>query len=286
MNSKQDQRPEAEMPEPEPERQPAVGPGPETNSTAKLKSALAAASQHEPDILLPELSTPTQSAAFPVMPETQRAVSRRPAPAEAPKPIPQQPELELTPPPGPVPVRPQTPAKKKTELQLRSVFLGGMAGCVFAGLAAMVWIWFGPQRQELLRLRSGENEQVKKFQSELEIARQDAASLRSGNQQLTGLLNAFTGDWDRPPEQPRYMKIADGVLLFWEDGMIWRKYFVYQGKGVHGGLGKLNRRSFKQTFYYLSNPTPGTWHFSIAALNKEGKETPPGESLVLHFPLE
>ncbi len=244
---------------------------------AKIQSALAAASQSNPDILfnqLPEGEAPKPAKSQP------HAGPRRAAAASTPA----QPELPL--PPAPAPALTKVPGGGQNRVFLGPFLWGWLVGIVLAGAAAGAWLWLGPQRRELNRLQAGVDEQVRKLQAELELARQDANGLRAGNRQLTGLLNAFSTDWDRPPDKPRYRKAANGIILFWEDGMIWRKYFVLQGKGERGRLVRLNRRPLKAGFFYLENPVPGEWRFCLTALNKEGKETPPGESLVLHFPLE
>jgi hypothetical protein len=166
------------------------------------------------------------------------------------------------------------------------VVIGFGAGVLLTALVAVIWTAFGPHRQEIVRLQTAHTEEIKKLQIDLETARFEASNLRTGSRNLSTLLNAFSTDWDRPPEKPRYRKTPDGALIYWEDQMIWRQYYVYQGKGGKGAMVRFNSRPQKKAFIYLANPTPGTWRFSVTALNKEGKETLPGEVLTLRFPLD
>lgn len=168
----------------------------------------------------------------------------------------------------------------------RPAALGAAAGAVLMAVAAVFWIAYGPQKREAEAVKTAAGEEIRKLQAELETVRMEASNLRTGSRGLSTLLAAFSTDWDKPPEKPCYQKVSDGVLIYWEDKMIWRKYYLYQGKGEKGTLTRYNPRPQKRGFVYLADPTPGIWRFSVSALNKEGRETLPSEVLTLRIPLD
>jgi hypothetical protein len=82
-----------------------------------------------------------------------------------------------------------------------------------------------------------------------------------------------------PPNKPHYRLAGEGVILYWLDGMLWRKYHVYEARGKNGSFKKLNKRSTKKTFMYLDKLKKGTYRYVITALDREGNETDMSETL-------
>ncbi len=166
------------------------------------------------------------------------------------------------------------------------------AGLVLGILAAVFWFSFGPgaTHQQQAQKDAGVQmtalqKQIQALETEVETSRLNLENLQTGNRRLNDLLNAFREDWDKAPEKPSYMKTPDGVILYWTDSMVWRKYYVYEGKGTAGALYRYSRL-LKRPFIYLKNPKPGFWRYAVSALNKEGKETAQSPALTLSFPLE
>jgi hypothetical protein len=118
----------------------------------------------------------------------------------------------------------------------------------------------------------------------LENEKMAQMNVRTGEKRLFELLNNFHQDWNRLPAKPDYFRTGKGVVVFWIDGLVWRQYHLYQGKGGNGPMERLNAAPEKKNFIYLKNLPKGLWRFSVSALNKEGKETPRGEELIVKSP--
>ena len=75
------------------------------------------------------------------------------------------------------------------------------------------------------------------------------------------------------PDKPRYKRAGEGVIIYWLDGMLWRRYHVYEARGKRGRFKKLNKRSTKKTYMYLDKLKKGTYRYVITALDRKGDET-------------
>lgn len=156
-------------------------------------------------------------------------------------------------------------------------------GVLAAGLAGFFWMEHGPYQKRLQEQASRFESDAQKLQSDLETAQIEITHLKTGSRKLSTLLAAFRADWDRPVDKPQFLKTPDGVLIYWEDSLIWRRYHLYQGRGTQA-LTRVNSRPQKKNFVYLTHPLPGEWRFAVSALTQEGRETPMSESLVLKLP--
>lgn len=164
--------------------------------------------------------------------------------------------------------------------------LGGMIGAGLAGGGTWAWFALGPAQERVAAERKTHQEELKRLQVDIETARIEASNLRTGNRTLTQMLNAFNADWNQPPAKPRYERVPDGIILFWEGDLIWRRYLVYQSRGAKGAWMRATPRPLSRGYWHLKDPAPGTWRFAVSALNKEGRETARSDALVLSFPLD
>ena len=124
------------------------------------------------------------------------------------------------------------------------------------------------------------------LEAALEEARQRMQNLRMGQRQLRELFDRFGADWNHPPPRPRYQQAGSGVIVFWDDGMVHRKYYLYRASGADGTLKRYNVRPDEKMHYFFDTLEPGRWRFAVTALDEEGKETAFSEALTLYWPLE
>ena len=106
------------------------------------------------------------------------------------------------------------------------------------------------------------------------ILQLDESYIRLNNVQA-GLnqMNKLFVDINVVPDKPRYQKTKQGLIIFWVDGMSWRRYHLYQARGKNGKFKKINKRSTKKTHLYMRDLKPGLWRYALTALDREGQET-------------
>lgn len=106
------------------------------------------------------------------------------------------------------------------------------------------------------------------------------AELKLNNVQ-TGFsqMNKLFAELKTPPPKPQYLRTADGLIVYWVDGMLWRRYHFYQAKGAKKDLQRTTKRSTQRNFVYLPGLEPGVWRFAVTALDREGNETAQSEIL-------
>ncbi|NTV52708.1 MAG: hypothetical protein HGA76_06830 [Candidatus Firestonebacteria bacterium] len=156
--------------------------------------------------------------------------------------------------------------------------------------AAGTFYWYenGPNKSKVAEKIAQERARGEKIigalKAELENERIAQMNMRTGEKRLFELLNGVHQDWSRLPAKPEYFKPNKGIVIFWIDRLIWRQYYVYQGKGADGPMTRINPTPDKRNFVYLKNLPKGLWRFSVSALTKEGKETPRSEELIIRSP--
>jgi hypothetical protein len=158
---------------------------------------------------------------------------------------------------------------------------------VCAGLGVLgtsYWYENGPMKNKVAQERARTEKVVAALKTELENEKTAHMNVRTGEKRLFELLNNFHQDWNRLPAKPDYFRVGKGAVVFWLDGLVWRQYFVYQGKGADGAMARINSNPEKKNFIYLKTMSKGSWRFSVSAMNQEGKETPRSEELIVKSP--
>lgn len=117
--------------------------------------------------------------------------------------------------------------------------------------------------------------QAAQFEKQAEDAELKLLNVQTGVSQM----NKVFSELKTPPPQPQYLRLPTGVLVFWIDGMLWRRYHFYQAKGAKKTLQRATKRSTQRNFMYLPDLEPGMWRFGITALDREGNETEMSEIL-------
>ncbi len=213
--------------------------------------------------------------------------STKPTKPESPKPV-RSPESK----PEPViPVasqRPTEPVRPVTRARHASWgwLVGLIVGVLVGSLLGVGWFIIGPGKQKLLAAQAKAEGQIKALKTELDNERMAQMNVRTGQKRLFELLNDFHKDWNRIPGKPNYFKPAGGksVVVYWTDGLVWRQYYVYQGKGADGPMSRLNAEPDKNTAVLIKNLSRGINRFAVSAINKEGKETPKSEEVIIRWP--
>ncbi len=191
------------------------------------------------------------------------------APEPASEPLP-EPEPEPTSIPVNLDLGPARPPLPEPRRGRGGAFFGGLLlGLVLAGggLYAAYWFYLGPK----LNLQNNElKQQVEGAKVELANAKAELAKLRP-------IVEGLETAWKNPPARVEAVLTGSGVLLFWADGGLPRKYFVYRGRGAKGELKKIKPEAQESHYYLWRPPERGTWSIAVTALDRDGKETAQSE---------
>jgi hypothetical protein len=156
-----------------------------------------------------------------------------------------------------------------------------MAGIAVGLLAGAVMTWFVVKKM-------ADNKAIEIQQSAdkfIETVKAENEKLKAEAEKVKGTLKEQEAAWRKSPDKPSHMKVGQGVLLYWPNEGMMRKYYVYRGKGPVGNMLKISETPIDINFLYIKNPEAGAWRFAVSALTKEGIETDKGESAVLTLPL-
>jgi gas vesicle protein len=155
--------------------------------------------------------------------------------------------------------------------------IGLVLGLIFGGAAA--WMIANSQA-------SGEEARSKEsFAKQLMAAKTETDKIQTEANKMRDTLKAQAAAWRKTPDKPAHIKVGQGVLFYWSNEGMMRKYFVYRGKGPAGNMLKINPEPLDMNFLYLNRVEAGTWRFAVSAQTPEGVETDKGEPVVLSFPL-
>lgn len=155
-----------------------------------------------------------------------------------------------------------------------------LVACGAAGIVLSV-VWYEGIEGVHRRLGAAESQlravqaQAAQFQKQAEDAEMKLLNVQTGVSQM----NKVFSELKTPPPQPQYLRLPAGVLVFWIDGMLWRRYHFYQVKGTQKPLQRATKRSTQRNFVYLPDLEPGIWRFGVTALDREGNETDMSEIL-------
>ncbi|MBN1595756.1 hypothetical protein JW933_07515 [candidate division FCPU426 bacterium] len=160
--------------------------------------------------------------------------------------------------------------------------LAGLAGMLGGGVGYHYLSNVDEYRRQMMNLQNT----VKKLSSEkkqlglqLEESTLKLNSLQLGLHQMNKVFDSTA----EPPGKPQYERIGDGVLVYWLDGVFWRRYYLYQASGKKGAFHKVNKRAIRKNFIYLKELKPGLWRYTVTALDREGKETIQSEELAMNI---
>jgi hypothetical protein len=160
-----------------------------------------------------------------------------------------------------------------------------LAGLMVGAGLVLAWYAWGPGKQKMLNREARAQKEIARLKVDLENEKMAQQNVRTGQKRLFELLNDFYKDGNRSPAKPDYFKPARGsVAVYWIDGLIWRQYYLYQAQGARGAMQRVNEAPDKKNFVYFKKLSPGIWRFAVSALNKEGKETPLSEEVVVKMP--
>jgi hypothetical protein len=224
----------------------------------------------------PETSVPVQLPLVPP-PESQPMATVAAKPLSAPT-LPVQPSA------GARPAKP----KSVPETAGSSSWLAAMElrrwwlplGCGVAGILLTI-LWYEGIHGLNRRLGAAEAQlraaqaQAAQFEKQAEDSEMKLQNVQTGLSQMNKLFTELK----TPPPQPQFLRLPTGVLVFWIDGMIWRRYHFYQAKGTKKTLQRVTKRSTQRNFMYLPELEPGVWRFGVTALDREGNETALSEIL-------
>ena len=129
-------------------------------------------------------------------------------------------------------------------------------------------------------------QKIQQLKEELKDYKVKLENIKIGNKRLSQVLKNLNANWDRVPEKPRYLKTNKGVIIYWYDREIRRRYFIYEGKGKQGLMKKITYKPSKKNFIYMLKYKPGIWRYAISALNSKGKETKKSQTLTIKFPVK
>lgn len=177
----------------------------------------------------------------------------------------------------------EIPKAKTRWPRILSLAVPFLIGVVVGGSLAYLWFEvyqdYSARVTEVRKQLETANEQNKTLEDQLE-----EAELKLNNVQIGfGRMNKLFNQMKQPPDKPRFAKTKDGLIVFWLDGMLWRRYHLYQGKGRRGELKKVNKRSTQINFKYLPELKAGTYRFGVAALDREGQETDMSKILEIKY---
>jgi outer membrane murein-binding lipoprotein Lpp len=179
------------------------------------------------------------------------------------------------------PQKPVPPEKKVGLLAAISLLLLG----VILG-AGGSYYWFGVHKaqnaqaeiKELKAQLADANRGLETAQTELSTAQEQAQKL---NQDLDLRREASL----LPVAKPKYIKSGRGVVLYWMDKDVMRKYYFYRAKGRKAKLKKISDQPMSKNIMYLKKVSSGTWRYAVSAVDMDGEETELSEVLKLRFPL-
>ncbi len=157
-----------------------------------------------------------------------------------------------------------------------------MVGILIGALLGAVPAWIVAKK-----MSAGDAELTKQsFEKQMNNLKKEMEAVKGESDKMKTTLREQEAAWRKAPDKPSFVKVGTGVMLYWNNEGMMRKYYVYRGKGPAGNMVKVEETPLDANFMYLKTMDPGAWRFSISALTKEGIETDKGESIVLTFPLK
>lgn len=155
------------------------------------------------------------------------------------------------------------------------LFIGLLLGFFWNGL-------FNPYKQRWQESEAKAKKTVRALQTQLDQTRLEFTHVQQGAQQMNRIFNQFRLGWENPPQKPEFLRVNSSAMLFWGDGEVSRRYFVYRAPGRSGALRKINEQPTNRMFYFIRNPR-GKWRYAVTAINRQGTETAMSEMLEVSF---
>lgn len=173
------------------------------------------------------------------------------------------------------------PWKDKVRLRKISVILG--AGLFGGFLLGVCWnVLFNPYKQRWQESEAKAKKTARALQTQLDQTRLEFTHVQQGAQQMNRIFNQFRLGWENPPQKPEFLRVNSSAMLFWGDGEVSRRYFVYRAPGKSVTLRKVNEQPTNRMFYFIRNPR-GKWRYAVTAVNRQGTETAMSEMLEVSF---
>jgi hypothetical protein len=156
--------------------------------------------------------------------------------------------------------------------------VGLILGLVLGGVGA----WLAANK-----MAAGDEARNKEaFEKQVATTKTETDKIKAEADKMREQLKEQEAAWRKTPDKPSHLKVGQGVLLFWPNEGMMRKYYVYRGKAPAGNLLKVTEDPVDINFIYLNHVDAGSWRFAVSALTKEGVETDKGEPVTLAFPLK
>ncbi len=179
---------------------------------------------------------------------------------------------------------PQMPALVKKKGGLLAMISMLLLGLILG--AGGSYYWFGIHEAQVAQAEIEElQQQLAEANHDLETAQTELATVQEQAQKLNEDLDLQREASLQPVAKPKYIKSGRGVVLYWLDKEVVRKYYFYRAKGRKARLKKISDQPMSKNIMYLKKVSPGTWRYAVSAVDMDGEETDLSEVLKLRFPL-
>jgi len=179
---------------------------------------------------------------------------------------------------------PQMPALVKKKGGLLAMISMLLLGLILG--AGGSYYWFGIHEAQVAQAEIEElQQQLAEANHDLETAQTELATVQEQAQKLNEDLDLQREASLQPVAKPKYIKSGRGVVLYWLDKEVVRKYYFYRAKGRKAKLKKISDQPMSKNIMYLKKVSPGTWRYAVSAVDMDGEETDLSEVLKLRFPL-
>ncbi len=179
------------------------------------------------------------------------------------------------------PQKPAPPKKKGGFLAAIPMLLLGL----ILGAGASYY-WFGIHQAQIAQTNIEDlEEQLAEANQDLETAQTELSTAQEQAQKLNEDLDLQREASLQPVAKPKYIKSGRGVVLYWLDKDVVRKYYFYRAKGSKAKLKKISDQPMSKNILYLKKVSSGTWRYAVSAVDMDGEETELSAVLKLRFPL-
>ncbi len=146
------------------------------------------------------------------------------------------------------------------------------------------YYWFGIQeaqhaKNEIASLQ----QQLDEANENLATARTELAEAQDQAKQLSELFDQQHEAALQPVAKPKYVKAGRGVVIYWLDKEVNRKYNLYRAKGTKAKLKKMNEKPMSSNVVVLKKVSRGTWRYAVAGIDLDGEEAELSETLKIRF---
>ncbi|MCK5218445.1 hypothetical protein KAR10_02910 [bacterium] len=181
-------------------------------------------------------------------------------------------------------IPPQEPALPKK----RSILLPAISTLLLSLVLGAVgsYYLFGGRKAQIIQVEINQlKAELAKTNQDLETTQTELSASQEEAQKVNEDLDLQREASLQPVVKPKFIKSGPGVVIYWLDKDVMRKYYFYRAKGRKAKLKKISDQPMSKNIMYLKKVSSGTWRYAVSAVDLDGKETELSKVLKLKFPL-